>query len=130
MTLRNIERLDECYQAGTRTVFLTGLQALVRLLLLQRWSDERAGLNTGGFVSGYRGSPLGGLDRELWRASTALKKAGIHFEPGVNEELAANRYLGLATVQPVSGDARRWRLQSLVRQRPGNRPCVGCAEAR
>ena len=63
MTLRDIDRLDECYQLERKTLFITGLQALVRLLLLQSYQDRGAGLNTAGFVSGYRGSPLGGLDR-------------------------------------------------------------------
>ena len=92
--LRRIERLDECYQLDRKTLFITGLQALVRLLLLQRSRDQRAGLNTAGFVSGYRGSPLGGLDRELWRASNVLDKAHIRFQPGLNEELAATSIWG------------------------------------
>ncbi|MEE8094522.1 MAG: indolepyruvate ferredoxin oxidoreductase family protein, partial [Gammaproteobacteria bacterium] len=94
MNLRHIERLDECYQLDGKTLFITGLQALVRLLLLQRERDRSAGLNTAGFVSGYRGSPLGGLDRELWRASGVLDEAGIRFQPGLNEELAATSIWG------------------------------------
>ncbi|MEE8543631.1 MAG: indolepyruvate ferredoxin oxidoreductase family protein, partial [Gammaproteobacteria bacterium] len=94
MKLRHIDRLDECYQLDGKTLFITGLQALVRLLLLQRYRDRRARLNTAGFVSGYRGSPLGGLDRELWRASEVLDQAGIRFQPGLNEELAATSIWG------------------------------------
>jgi len=75
--------------ADGQPVLIAGLQALVRLLLLQSERDRRNGLNTAGFVSGYRGSPLGGLDIELWRAADSLKRANIRFEPGVNEELAA-----------------------------------------
>ena len=93
-TLRHIERLDECYQLDRKTLFITGLQALVRLLLLQRSRDRDEGLNTAGFVSGYRGSPLGGLDRELWRASRVLDEAQIRFQPGLNEELAATSIWG------------------------------------
>ncbi|MGI9259241.1 MAG: indolepyruvate ferredoxin oxidoreductase family protein, partial [Gammaproteobacteria bacterium] len=94
MTLRQIDRLDECYQLDKHVVFITGLQALVRLLLIQRRRDEQADLRTAGFVSGYRGSPLGGLDREIWRASAAIEQAGIRFQPGVNEELAATAIWG------------------------------------
>ena len=60
--------LDDKYTLDKGRVFLTGTQALIRLLLLQRERDQRAGLNTAGFVSGYRGSPLGGLEQGLWRA--------------------------------------------------------------
>ena len=94
MTLRDIDRLDECYQLERKALFITGLQALVRLLLLQSYRDRGAGLNTAGFVSGYRGSPLGGLDRELWRASKVLDQAGVRFQAGLNEELAATSIWG------------------------------------
>jgi len=92
--LRRIDRLDECYQLDRKTLFITGMQALVRLMLLQRARDKRAGLNTAGFVSGYRGSPLGGLDREMWRAADVLAGAQIRFQPGLNEELAATSIWG------------------------------------
>jgi len=94
MQLRQIDRLDECYRLESGTVFLTGLQALVRLLLTQRYRDAHAGLNTAGFVSGYRGSPLGGLDRELWRARPFLDSGHIRFQPGLNEDLAATSIWG------------------------------------
>ena len=94
MQLRQIDRLDECYRLRSGTLFLTGLQALVRVLLTQRQRDERENLNTAGFVSGYRGSPLGGLDRELWRARPYLDSAHIRFEPGLNEDLAATSIWG------------------------------------
>ena len=81
--------LEDKYALETGNVFLTGAQALVRLLLLQKQRDAQAGLDTGGFVSGYRGSPLGSLDQSLWRARKYLDAANIHFQPGVNEELAA-----------------------------------------
>ena len=94
MQLREIDRLDECYRLESGTLFLTGLQALVRLLLTQRYRDQRENLNTAGFVSGYRGSPLGGLDRELWRARPFLDSAHVRFEPGLNEDLAATSIWG------------------------------------
>jgi indolepyruvate ferredoxin oxidoreductase len=94
MQLREIRRLDECYRFESDTLFITGLQALVRLLLAQHQRDVRAGLNTAGFVSGYRGSPLGGLDKELWRAQPFLDAAGIRFQPGLNEDLAATSIWG------------------------------------
>ncbi|MBL8807858.1 MAG: indolepyruvate ferredoxin oxidoreductase family protein, partial [Rhodospirillales bacterium] len=81
--------LDDKYTAPRGRVFLTGTQALVRLTLMQRQRDLAAGLNTAGFVTGYRGSPLGGLDQALWRAKRHLKDHHIHFTPGVNEDLAA-----------------------------------------
>src|SRR5512145_1367934 len=81
--------LEDKYTIERGRVFLTGTQALIRLLLLQRERDQRAGLNTAGFVSGYRGSPLGGLDQALWRAQKHLESHHIKFQPGVNEDLAA-----------------------------------------
>ena len=76
MQLRQIARLDGWYRFDeTGPLFITGLQALVRLLLAQSYRDRLAGRNTAGFVSGYRGSPLGGLDRELWRAAPYLGRS-------------------------------------------------------
>jgi indolepyruvate ferredoxin oxidoreductase len=93
--LRQISRLDEWYRFDdTGPQFITGLQALVRLVLAQRHRDRLAGLDTAGFVSGYRGSPLGGLDRELWRAAQHLDAAQIRFQPGLNEDLAATSIWG------------------------------------
>jgi len=94
MQLREISRLDECYRFESDTLYITGLQALVRLLLAQQQRDARAGLATAGFVSGYRGSPLGGLDKELWRARQYLDAANIRFQPGLNEDLAATSIWG------------------------------------
>ena len=81
--------LDDRYQVDQGSIFLSGIQALVRLLIMQRRRDFAAGLNTGGFVSGYRGSPLGGLDREIVRQKPLLDAHHIRFQPGVNEELGA-----------------------------------------
>jgi indolepyruvate ferredoxin oxidoreductase len=86
--------LDDKYTLDKGRVFLTGTQALIRLLLLQRERDLRAGLNTAGFVSGYRGSPLGGLDQGLWRAQKHLEAHHVKFQPGVNEDLAATSIWG------------------------------------
>src|SRR5947209_846171 len=86
--------LDDKYTLERGRVFLTGTQALIRLMMLQRERDSRAGLNTAGFVSGYRGSPLGGLDQALWRAKQHLESHDIRFQPGVNEDLAATAIWG------------------------------------
>ena len=81
--------LADKYVRRDGRVFLSGTQALVRLLLLQRESDRLRGLDTAGFVSGYRGSPLANFDNALWGAKKELDAAGIVFQPGINEELAA-----------------------------------------
>ena len=86
--------LDDKYALESGRVYLTGTQALVRLPLMQRRRDVAAGLNTAGFISGYRGSPLGSLDIELWRASRFTADHHIHFQPGVNEDLAATAIWG------------------------------------
>ena len=74
--------------------YMTGMHALVRLPIQQRMRDQRTGLNTGGFISGYRGSPLGRYDMELWQAQSELDKHNIVFTPGVNEDLAATAAWG------------------------------------
>ena len=86
--------LDDKYALESGRVYLTGVQALVRLLMLQRQRDKAAALNTGGFVSGYRGSPLGGLDQALWKAQKFLDRANVKFQPGLNEDLAATSIWG------------------------------------
>jgi indolepyruvate ferredoxin oxidoreductase len=86
--------LTDIYDLQKERIFTSGAQAIVRMLLMQRELDRRAGLNTAGFVSGYRGSPLGGLDHQLWKAGNALSQANIVFEPGLNEELAATACWG------------------------------------
>ena len=95
--------LDDKYTLEKGRVFLTGTQALIRLLLLQRERDQRAGLNTAGFVSGYRGSPLGGLDQALWRAQKHLESHHVKFQPGVNEDLAATAIWGTQQVGMFPG---------------------------
>src|SRR5574338_327398 len=81
--------LEDKYTLASGRIYLTGTQALVRLAMIQRERDLATGLNTAGFISGYRGSPLGGFDQALWKAKDHLKAHHIHFTPGVNEELAA-----------------------------------------
>jgi indolepyruvate ferredoxin oxidoreductase len=96
------EMLDEKYLRSQGRVYMTGTQALVRLVLAQKERDVAAGLNTGGFVSGYRGSPLGSVDLELWKARKHLKSHNISFVPGLNEELAATAVWGsqMVTLDP------------------------------
>ena len=105
--------LSDRYDLTEGRVFLTGTQALVRILLDQRRRDRAAGWNTAGFVSGYRGSPLGGLDKELWANAARLKAEGIRFVPAVNEDLGATAVLGAqqASLEPeceVEGVVSMW----------------------
>jgi indolepyruvate ferredoxin oxidoreductase len=97
-TLREVV-LDDKYTALSGDIYLSGVQALVRLPLVQRLRDVRAGLNTAGFVSGYRGSPLGGLDEAYWKAQKHLDAHHVRFVPGVNEELAATAVWGSQQVK-------------------------------
>jgi len=92
-TLRDVS-LDDKYTAESGHVFMTGTQALVRLPLEQHRRDKAAHLNTAGFITGYRGSPLGGYDQQLQRADKHLKEHQILFRPGVNEDLAATAVWG------------------------------------
>jgi len=86
--------LDDKYSLGAGRAFMSGVQALVRLPMLQRQRDAASGLNTGGFISGYRGSPLGAYDQALWAAKKHLAANHIVFQPGVNEELGATAVWG------------------------------------
>ena len=95
--------LNDKYTVSDQSVYMSGTQALIRLLMLQRDRDQKAGLNTGGFVSGYRGSPLGGVDQALWKAEKLLKGRNIHFNPGLNEELAATSVWGTQHVGMFPG---------------------------
>ena len=99
--------LEHRYASGPEQparVHLTGVQALVRMALAQAEADRRDGLDTAGFVSGYRGSPLGGLDQEMWRAAGRLAASQIRFQPAINEDLAATAVLG---TQKVESDPTR-----------------------
>ena len=102
VALRDVS-LDDKYALESGRVFLTGAQAFVRLLILQRQRDALAGLNTAGFVSGYRGSPLGALDQSMWKAQKFLDRAHIKFQPGLNEDLAATSLWGSQQVNLYPG---------------------------
>jgi indolepyruvate ferredoxin oxidoreductase len=93
MTLMQVG-LDDKYRLEAKRIYLSGVQALVRLPMLQRERDRIAGLNTAGFISGYRGSPLGMYDHTLWRATSFLQAQDIAFVPGLNEDLAATAVWG------------------------------------
>ncbi|MDU9002311.1 indolepyruvate ferredoxin oxidoreductase family protein [Sedimentitalea todarodis] len=106
-------QLDDRYAQTQGRVFLTGTQALARIMLDQARRDKAAGRNTAGFISGYRGSPLGALDLELWRAKSRMQEARITFMPAVNEDLGATAVLGAqqATLDPhceVEGVFSMW----------------------
>ena len=102
LTLDNYT-LEDRYVRERGRVYLTGIQALVRLPMMQRQRDQAAGLNTGGFISGYRGSPLGMYDNALWSAKKFLATNNIHFKPGLNEDLAATAVWGTQQVNLFQG---------------------------
>ena len=93
MTLRNVS-LDDKYTLENGRIFITGTQALVRMPMMQRLRDRTAGHDTACYISGYRGSPLGGYDQQLWNAAKFLQAHRIVFQPGVNEDLAATACWG------------------------------------
>ena len=93
MTLKPVS-LDDKYDLAQARVLVTGYQALIRACLMQKERDRRAGLNTAGYLTGYRGSPLGGLDQQFMRAGRQLAAADVKFQPGINEELAATALWG------------------------------------
>jgi indolepyruvate ferredoxin oxidoreductase len=95
--------LDDRYTLERGAAYMSGTQALLRLLMLQRLRDQMAGLNTAGFLTGYRGSPLGGVDQMAWKASKYLKKHHVHFQPGLNEDLAATSVWGTQQVNMYQG---------------------------
>lgn len=95
--------LDDKYRLHNGWVFLSGTQALVRLPIQQRMRDAAEGKNTGAYISGYRGSPLGRYDMELWAANPVLKERNIFFRPGVNEDLAATAIWGSQHVGALPG---------------------------
>jgi len=101
--LRDYQLKDNIW-APQGAVFLSGTQALVRLMLMQRQHDERQQWNTRGFISGYRGSPLGMVDQVIWKQGDKFKNAGIEFVPAINEELGATQVLG---TQRVESDPER-----------------------
>ena len=98
-----VPSLDDKYTQKTGNVLMTGIQALVRLPMMQRQRDYASGLNTAGFITGYRGSPLGGLDQALWKARDHLQSQHIKFHPGLNEDLAATSVWGTQQVNMFEG---------------------------
>src|SRR5437764_9312315 len=86
--------LNDKFDLTKDRIFSTGYQALVRLCLMQKERDRRAGLNTAGFVTGYRGSPLGGLDQQFQRVRALLERNDVRFQAGINEDLAATAVWG------------------------------------
>jgi indolepyruvate ferredoxin oxidoreductase len=93
MALKSVT-LDDKYDLGKSRIFVTGFQALVRLCLMQKERDRRAGLNTAGYVTGYRGSPLGTLDQQFLRAQRYLDRYDVRFQAGLNEDIAATALWG------------------------------------
>jgi indolepyruvate ferredoxin oxidoreductase len=96
-------KLRERYDAEGKTILLTGVQALVRLMLVQAKLDRKSGLHTGGFVSGYRGSPLGTLDRAFQEAADVVRNNNIVVRPAINEEMAATAIAGTQQVLQSPG---------------------------
>ena len=97
--------LDDKYDLAKQPVLVSGSEAVVRLMLMQRARDRRQGKNTAGYVTGYRGAPLAGLDKALWGAAGVLQPAGIVFNPAVNEALAATALWGTQQAE-LRGDGR------------------------
>ncbi|MCB2160276.1 MAG: indolepyruvate ferredoxin oxidoreductase family protein, partial [Rhodobacteraceae bacterium] len=92
--MRHDVSLADRFDLTKSSVLLNGTQALVRLMLVQKERDRRAGLHTGGYVSGYRGSPLGAVDQQMAREDKLLRANDILFRPGLNEDLAATAIWG------------------------------------
>jgi len=104
MSLRSVS-LDDKYDLSQSLVLVTGYQALIRACLMQKELDRRSGLNTAGYVSGYRGSPLGGLDQQFMRAARQINAADVKFQAGINEELAATALWGTQQAE-LRGEGR------------------------
>lgn len=118
--------LEERWEAAGRETLLTGTQALVRIPLMRRELDDAEGLDTAAYISGYRGSPLGGYDRELWKQKRRLAEHRIVFEPGLNEDLAATAAGARSSWGLPQGEAPG-RLRHLVRQGAGGGSQRRCA---
>jgi indolepyruvate ferredoxin oxidoreductase len=103
MMTQKIVSLDDKWTVTSGRILLNGTQALARILLAQSWLDRRAGLNTAGYISGYRGSPLGNVDTTLWSIAKRLEANDIRFQPGVNEDLAATAVAGTQQIDQVPG---------------------------
>ena len=119
-TMRQTEfSLDDRYARESGAIYLSGVQALARILIDQNRADRRRGLRTGGFVCGYPGSPVGGVDHELERAARFLQAHDIVHRRGLNEELAATAAFGTQTLRFGARRAVRRRLRHVVRKGPG-----------
>jgi indolepyruvate ferredoxin oxidoreductase len=99
MTAHDVS-LDDKFDLTKERIFVTGSQAVVRLLMMQQERDRRAGLNTAGFVSGYRGSPLGGLDQQILRAQRSASKPQYRFPARAERGAGRDSLLGNAAVRP------------------------------
>ena len=97
--------LEDKYTLRKGHAFMTGIQSLVRLPMIQRELDLKDGLNTAGYISGYRGSPLGAYDQQLNRNSKLLEEYHVKFNPGVNEDLAATALL-VSQQAELSGEGK------------------------
>ncbi len=102
MALRAVS-LEDKYNLEKSRAYMSGIEALARLPLIQHQRDRDRGLNTAGFISGYRGSPLGGVDQAMWAAQQHLRERNIHFQPGINEDLAATAVWGSQQTNLFSG---------------------------
>ncbi|NNL17930.1 MAG: indolepyruvate ferredoxin oxidoreductase family protein, partial [Boseongicola sp.] len=102
---RHTISLHDKYDLAKESVLLNGSQALVRLMLMQKARDDAAGLNTAGYVSGYRGSPLGAVDTQMIRAKADLEAAQVRFEAGLNEDLAATAIWGTQSAE-IRGEGK------------------------
>ena len=123
--------LDDKYSLASGRAFMSGVQALVRLPMLQRQRDARAGLNTAGFISGYRGCPLGGYDQALWAAKKHLADAAHRVPARRQRGTRRHRGVGHAAARPVPAEQEvRRRVRHLVRQGPGRGPLLRRVQAR
>ncbi|MGZ5818455.1 MAG: indolepyruvate ferredoxin oxidoreductase family protein, partial [Burkholderiaceae bacterium] len=95
--------LDDKFTLERGRTFITGTQAFIRLAMLQRQRDVQGGLNTAGYITGYRGSPLGGVDITAWKAKKYLDANQVKFHPGMNEDLAATSVWGTQQVNLFKG---------------------------
>jgi indolepyruvate ferredoxin oxidoreductase len=103
MTARATVTLEDKYRFDGELALVSGRRALVRLPMIQRELDREQGLNTAGYISGYRGSPLAGFDAELWKARKELEAHDIVFDPGVNEDLALTALAGTQQLDFLPG---------------------------
>ena len=95
--------LDDKWTLDRGRAYMSGTQALIRLTMLQHQRDQMAGLNTAGFLTGYRGSPLGGVDQTAVLAKKHLERHNVRFQPGLNEDLAATTVWGTQQVNMYEG---------------------------